>query len=952
MGFWSSISSSVQIAEAAASKSATPHIKTVDPAEAASKQPPAESSQIRPHGMNTIIEAFLKVNPIISALEERTGLVRSALDTSYLEGLVNLLTTFNTRPFWYVSPADRPNHQLPWLLETATGALWVAVSKDEGFSKRYSLSAAHTALQQIPAVDTEQWRVPAGDALWSFAGSQGNPWREGGNRRLWNQYDWKISSGNRIDLDNNSRGDSSDARLIGCNPAFANNLKGLAQHALQNGWHITPTNQPSTAEHSILSVVMDQLRDLRGIFKSLDYHSARLPMLEDADFTDPNKGLWEFWGLDESELFALDLRARNPADDVQEGMVAIDFGTSSTVVAYEELGVGKLLRIGVTNFWEKEKPAHYENPTVLEFVDLCEFFGAWEEYAQRPPVSWDYVRCSHEALNNFRNNQAKPEVVASILTKIKRWALDDDNEQKNRTIITDRSDEPWEYELEPLTLRNPVKGQPLEVSHDDPLDPIELYAWFLGLTINWRRRGIFLRYYMSFPVDYPREVKEKILASFRRGLQRSLPATLISQPVFQQFTVEERASEPAAYAAIALQTLNIEPTAEGVAYAVFDFGGGTTDFDFGRYRLPTEAEERTGIEQVFEHFGNGGDKFLGGENLLDHMAYLTFRHNLEVCRSNKIAFSRPPDAQAFSGSEMFLENTQAAVTNTLMLVAKLRPFWETGQQGSSSSGIEKIDLLNRDGKKVPCEFTIPWPELTAFLQNRIAQGVHNFFSTLKKAFGDDMPAEVQVLLAGNASRSSTVLGLFGLLSEDSELSVLKERTTDFCNEIFSRDCPEFKVHEPLAADLANVNRPTCKTGVALGLLQLCPGSSTKVVNHAVVQAGGEAPFQHFVGRLRRNKFHAAMHQGAAYNTWVELGPLGEDRVFKLFHTQAALALGGAMQAGDAALKQKTLEFAGKSPEQQVLARPIKPHEIEVCNASSVEAAQAGQLENRQVLRLA
>jgi hypothetical protein len=589
---------------------------------------------------------------------------------------------------------------------------------------------------------------------------------------------------------------------------------------------------------------------------------------------------------------------------------------------------------------------------VLEFVDLKAFFEVWQRQAQHPAVSWDDVRCSHEALHNFRNNQTKPEVVASILTKIKRWALDDDSGQHIRHRITDQSSQHVEHQLAALTLRNPVKGQPLEVSNEDPFDPIELYAWFLGLTINWRRRGIFLRYYMSFPVDYPREVKEKILASFRRGLQRSLPATLILQPVFQQFTVEERASEPAAYAAIALQTLDIEPTEEGVAYAVFDFGGGTTDFDFGRYRLPTDAEERTGIEQVFEHFGNGGDKFLGGENLLDHMAYLTFRHNLEVCRSQKIAFSRPPDAQAFSGSEMFLENTQAAVTNTLMLVAKLRPFWETGQQGSSSSGVEKIDLLDRDGKKVPCEFTIPWPELTAFLQIRIAQGVHNFFSTLKNAFGDEMPAEVQVLLAGNASRSTTVLGLFGLLPEDSELFVLKESTTDFLNEIFPSDCPEFTAHKPLESDPANVNLPTCKTGVALGLLQLCPGSSTKVVNHAAVQAGGEAPFQHFVGRLRRNKFHAAMHQGATYNTWVELGPLGEDRVFKLFHTQAALALGGAMQAGDAALKQKTLEFAGKSPEQQVLARPIKPHEIEVCNASSAEAAQAGQLENRQVLRLA
>ena len=907
--------------------------------------------------MTTIVQDLIDSNPIIKALDARTGLVRPALDvavTAFQEAITDQVKTLKSQPFFYVTPANHLNRQLSWLLETSTGLLWWGVSKDEEFSKNYSVLTGQERLKKIPSIARQSWQVPTGDTLWAFASMAGNPWTGGGNRCLWQQNAWLISnSNNGIDL-NDGRYDRSSCFLIGCNTAFANNLPELIRHARQNGWIITPTRQPAKIPSNMVSGLPDvkeRLNDLRSIFKSLDHHSARLPMLEDADFTDPNKGLWEFWGLDAAELNKLGLRARNPADDVQQGMVAIDFGTSSTVVAYEEHGVGKLLRIGVTNFWEKEKSAHYENPTVLEFVDLKAFFEVWQRQAQHPAVSWDDVRCSHEALHNFRNNQTKPEVVASILTKIKRWALDDDSGQHIQHRITDQSAEHIEHQLAALTLRNPVKGQPLQVSAQDPFDPIELYAWFLGLTINWRRRGIFLRYYMSFPVDYPREVKEKILASFRRGLQRSLPATLITQPVFQQFTVEERASEPAAYAAIALQTLNIEPTEEGVAYAVFDFGGGTTDFDFGRYRLPTEAEERTGIEQVFEHFGNGGDKFLGGENLLDHMAYLTFRHNLEVCRSKKIAFSRPPDAQAFSGSEMFLENTQAAVTNTLMLVAKLRPFWETGLQSSSGSGVEKIDLLDRDGKKVPCEFTIPWPELTAFLQNRIAQGVHNFFSTLKKAFGDDMPAEVQVLLAGNASRSTTVLGLFGLLPEDSELFVLKESITDFWNEIFPSDCPEFTAHKPLEADLANVNRPTCKTGVALGLLQLCPGSSTKVVNHAAVQAGGEAPFQHFVGRLRRNKFHAALHQGAAYHTWVELGPLGDDRVFKMFHTQAALALGGAMQAGDAALKQKTLEFAGKSPEQQVLACPIKPHEIEVCNASSVEAAQAGQLENRQVLRL-
>ena len=654
------------------------------------------------------------------------------------------------------------------------------------------------------------------------------------------------------------------------------------------------------------------------------------------------------WGLDAAGLEAHGLRARNPADDVQQGMVAIDFGTSSTVVAFEQNGVGQLLRIGVTDFWEKEKPAHYENPTVLELVDLNALLRPWQSEAYRPGVAWGDVRCSHEALHNFRNNQTKPEIVASVLTKIKQWALREGD--GTRVRVTDQSEQHVEHELAPLTLRQPVKGRPLEVSAQDPFDPVELYAWFLGLTINWRRRGIFLRYYMSFPVDYSREVKDKILASFRRGLQRSLPQTLVTQAVFNQFIVEERASEPAAYAAIALQTLGIEPTDEGIAYAVFDFGGGTADFDFGYYRLPTETEEHSGVEQVFEHFGNGGDKFLGGENLLEHLAYLTFRHNIEMCRSKKIAFTKPLDATDFAGSEMFLERTQAAATNALVLMAKLRTFWETGVE-SNTTGVEKINLIDREGTSVPCEFTLPYAELKAFLQARIEEGVHNFFTALKKAFGTDLPDTVQILLAGNASRSHIVLGLFGLLPEDHELVALKEGTAKVLGALFAQHCPDFTAHAPLPADEANVNRPTGKTGVALGLLALCPGSATKVVNHAVKNASGDAPFQHYVGRIRRNKFHVSLHQGGNYNAWVELGPVGEDRVFKLFHSQAARALSGTMPLGDPALILKTLAFAGDTAGHCVLARPIKPHEIEICTAASLEAAQAGEVENVMLMKL-
>jgi len=693
-----------------------------------------------------------------------------------------------------------------------------------------------------------------------------------------------------------------------------------------------------------------QYPNTREIFSDIDYIICRQPQLEEAQFTDPNKGLWEAWGLTESEQKKFNIRARDPARDLREGFVAIDFGTSSTVVAWDHNGRAELMRVGVKDFWAKERPGDYENPTVLEFIDLAAMLSQWQSSAYRPSVRWDQVRCSHEALHNWRNNESNPQVVGSILGKIKQWALRQANDYRLR--ITDQKNG-LEHEFAPLQPRNPVKGQPLTVGNDDAFDPIELYAWFLGMNINWRQRGLFLKYYMSFPVDYPQAVKDNILAAFRRGLQRSLPETLVRQPVFSEFLVEERASEPAAYAAIALPTLGIAPGADsGEGYAVFDFGGGTADFDFGFYRQPTPEEEDEGWEAVFERCGSAGDKFLGGENLLEHLAYLTLRHNLDLCRNNRIAFTRPLDAEDFPGSEMFLEKTRAAATNTLMLMSRLRPLWETGEMPDAGSGVTKIDLLNREGAKVSCELAIPSAALLKYLEQRIEKGVQSFFVALRAAFGADLPEHVHILLAGNASRSRQVSALFGLLPANAgnDANSPFTRTQAYQRKLFGNRMPIFTTHLPLAADESNVYSPTGKTGVALGLLKLCPGSALKIIDHTRQSSGDEAPFAYHVGRSRLGKFQPGLRQGIPYGEWHELG-VPRERVFNLFYTQSPLAHTGMLEEGHTDLNKRPLHLAGNTQGQKVFGRAVKPSQIEICTAASKELAQQQQFENFRLIEL-
>lgn len=120
---------------------------------------------------------------------------------------------------------------------------------------------------------------------------------------------------------------------------------------------------------------------------------------------------------------------------------------------------------------------------------------------------------------------------------MKQWA----HEKDRRLLLKDRKGVVWK--LDPyLTLA------------DDAFDPIEIYAYYLGLYINNMRHGIYLDYILSFPVNYDLAVRKKLLQSFERGLKKSLPpAILADEDLMKKFRVYAGASEPAAYAAAALK---------------------------------------------------------------------------------------------------------------------------------------------------------------------------------------------------------------------------------------------------------------------------------------------------------------------------------------------------------------------------------------------------------------
>ena len=661
-----------------------------------------------------------------------------------------------------------------------------------------------------------------------------------------------------------------------------------------------------------------------------------------------NKALQGKYTKVQSKQFCRD---RNPVLDIREANVAIDFGTSSTVVAIRKNGKDELLRIGMQ---EKDfakdviTDQQYENPTVLEFLDLQNFLNEWQSESYRPLVDWDNIHCSHEARAALRNNNSNTKVVSSIFARLKQWALR--NEQTAKVRLRDQQE--YEYQLQPLTEYNPVKGQPIQIGKDYPqLDPIEVYAWFLGMTINWRERGIFLNYYLTFPVKYSNEVKARILAAFRRGLQRSLPESLIYDERFNEFSVEELASEPAAFAAAALERLEIEPDDGGVSYAVFDFGGGTTDFDYGFYRNPNDDEHDEGWDHVIEHFGSSGDQFLGGENLLENLAYLVFQANSSECNKKKIAFTKPLDAEVFAGSELLIAQTQAAYTNTTLMMSKLRPLWEAGKIDLDSKGTETFKLINKDGQTVDCEIAIKQDELIKFLENRIRQGLKDFFIAMNVAFKQQhqkLPELIHILLAGNSSRSRMVLGLLGRLDDEKSKALHQLLLADLA-EIFE-ELPDLEIHLPLDADPKNAYAPTAKTGVALGLLRLCPGETLKVVNHAA-EDNTDSPFQYFIGAFRRDTLQVAIHRGQTYQEWAELGKPLNGVLVMGYTTSSSAALENQVKRGDKGVFEQNLRLSGNVQGHKVFAKVLSPNEIEICTAQSLDDVHRQQTNNNRIIQL-
>lgn len=407
-----------------------------------------------------------------------------------------------------------------------------------------------------------------------------------------------------------------------------------------------------------------------------DEHRAGIERYDRKCVEDVNLGHWELWSVGRSDgvevPLAEKLVARNPLADIRpDGLVGIDFGTKSTIVSFQDGSDAiKLHRVGMGQLSKKVKASDYENPTVIEFINMESFMKDYASDEGRPLTSLEDLTVSHKAYSSLKNSETSDDFY-SFFYDIKQWC--GDSSRYKQLKIVDKNGH--EHILPPY----------LEIKDGD-LDPVEIYAYYLGLYINNMRNGIFLNYALSFPVSYEKAVKAKLLNSFERGLKKSLPdAVLSDKDSMDKFRVTQGITEPAAYAICALKSYGFDPEDEDdkTFYGIFDFGGGTTDFDFGVWRGAADTREERRYDYVINHFGAEGDQYLGGENLLELMAYEVFKANKDSLlpdpkQEDSVGFSffKPTECEDFPGSEVLISTSQEAKRNTKQLMEALRPVWE------------------------------------------------------------------------------------------------------------------------------------------------------------------------------------------------------------------------------------------------------------------------------------
>lgn len=688
-------------------------------------------------------------------------------------------------------------------------------------------------------------------------------------------------------------------------------------------------------EDGELELPLNFIDEYLGKLKNIEKTRLNEKEYDDKIFTDYQKGNWDIFSDSEEDIEKRELikiatdekyYAKNPKDDVREGgIVAIDFGTKSTVVAIQTQNEKtSLVRIAGDSYKKNVEASQFENPTIMEFVDIESFEKAYSKSKGRPFTEWNDLKISYAANSSFLGGSK------FILEGLKQWAGNKDE----KLIIYDKKGK--RIDLKPY----------IDVKEDE-FDPIEYYAYYIGSYINNMFTGnIFTKYLLSFPIKYENEIRVKILKSFEKGIKKSLPTSILeNEKIMDNFQVYRGANEPTAYFLCAGRELDKFPKKENekLFYGIFDFGGGTTDFSFGICKYIGLTSSRYDYE--IKHFGEGGDKFLGGENILKNLAFEICKNNLAILKEKDIHFYCPVGCKEFDGYEGVLDNSYEAIYNIKQIAEKFRGFWEEDEfskdlYSSDEIGVtllsskDSSEIINLKYDKTKCEDII---------NSILRKGIENFISSLKLLFKNENLGvdKMEIFLSGNSSKSKRFQKMF-----EEEIQKIEDTVKSKDEKIFTINYPIEKIGNK---DGLEVN---AKTGTAIGLLESRKGGKFKIIAKDEEVNDNEINFRYYVGYLKNRKFKSVLDYKVGYDNWVKFLD-ASDIETEIYYTHQANSIEGGISGDNSNLDRKIITISKDYQDDKIyiFIRATKPDIIEYCVSTDKKIKKNEFIEEIQELKL-
>ncbi|MCM1506599.1 MAG: hypothetical protein NC177_05625 [Ruminococcus flavefaciens] len=516
-------------------------------------------------------------------------------------------------------------------------------------------------------------------------------------------------------------------------------------------------------------------------------------------------------------------------DRIDRHIVSVDFGTSSSCVAYiNDDGQKELKSLCEVESVDGENI--FENPTNIMVYDWKSVYREWIEDTNNVPAIVKGSFQSHlrnantgEGLkSDFDFGYTVKEVLAgeepaekrqldSIQTLLKMTPYQIEIEKEEPQVI------PYDKTDEYVYIVDDPKKQ-----NENHFDPVAFYGYLIGRCVNNVVEGkIHINFRITSPVKFNEEIKQLISNSLKYGIQRSVPKTLRDK-----VDVKMENAEPVAYIGAICGTdyLPVEYD-QKTLFAVYDFGGGTLDFSFGELTMDEEYD----VPAITIKRTNGFDD-AGGERIIEKVSYKIYCENINLMIENDIPIKIPFGEKVPAELPSRLNSRSSDAKANLNVISERisRKIFE----GKSYNEQDKVTMYSCNGTAIDdIRFSVDRDDIEGYIDNIIKEKIEIFSQEMDIAFKNTPyynKSEVYIFRAGNSSRSKIV--------RESMEKKFKENFTNNRIQLVDQIEDQTETNPRYAV--------TPKTAVALG--QLCL-SDMQVY-------GDEAKFKYFIGFTSANKF--------------------------------------------------------------------------------------------------